>query len=90
MQIKVVWICSFSNPKVREHYDTKVNPVLRYILKKKGHSINLAGDFGIWNSNAINEFEKIKHVDLHIVSPIRYLSKKEVRFEINGIHYYFF
>jgi glycosyltransferase involved in cell wall biosynthesis len=90
MQIKVVWICAFSNPKVREHFTTKINPILRFILKKKGHPVNTSVDYGIWNSNAIKEFEKIKDIDLHIISPIRYLSKKEVRFDINGIHYYFF
>lgn len=90
MQIKVVWICAFSNPHVREHYSTKVNPLLRYILEKKGHKINHGVDFGVWNSNAIKEFEKIKDIDLHIISPIRYLFNKEVRFNINGIHYFFF
>lgn len=90
MQIKVVWICAFSNPKVREHFTTKINPILRFILKKKGHPVNTSVDYGIWNSNAIKEFEKIKDIDLHIISPIRYLSKKEVRFDVNGIHYYFF
>lgn len=90
MQIKVVWICAFSNPKVREHFTTKINPILRFILKKKGHPVNTSVDYGIWNSNAIKEFEKIKDINLHIISPIRYLSKKEVRFDVNGIHYYFF
>lgn len=90
MQIKVVWICAFSNAKVREHFTTKINPILRFILKKKGHPVNTSVDYGIWNSNAIKEFEKIKDIDLHIISPIRYLSKKEVRFDVNGIHYYFF
>lgn len=90
MQIKVVWICAFSNPQVRKHYTIKVNPLLSYILKKRGHPINHGVDYGIWNSNGIKEFEKIKNIDLHIISPIRYLAKKEVRFEINGIQYYFF
>lgn len=90
MQVKVVWICAFSNPQVRKHYSTNVNPLLKYILEKKGHPIDHGVDYGIWNSNAIKEFEKIKDIDLHIISPIRYLAKKEARFEINGIQYYFF
>lgn len=90
MQVKVVWICSFSNPEVREHYTTKANPVLQFLLKIRGRSVDLSTDSAIWNSNAIKEFEKIKSVDLHVITPVRYLTEKEVRFEINGVHYYFF
>lgn len=89
-KIKVVWICSFSNPRVREHYTIKVNPILRYILAKKGQQTGENMDSAIWNTNAITEFEKISEVELHIITPIRYLSKKEVRFSMNGNNYYFF
>ena len=89
-KVKVVWICSFSNPKVRGHYTTKASPILCYLLKKIGRSIDIDSDSGIWNSNAINEFEKINNIDLHIISPIRNLTEKEVRFDINGVHYHFF
>ena len=83
-------ICSFSNPMVRKHYSTKVNPLLRYILAKKGQSTNENIDSAVWNTNAIREFEKMKEVELHVITPVRYLSEKEVEFTINGIHYHFF
>src|SRR5690606_30291125 len=89
-KIKVAMICSFSNPMVRKHYSTKVNPLLRYILAKKGQSTNENIDSAVWNTNAIREFEKIKEVELHVITPVRYLSEKEVEFTINGIHYHFF
>lgn len=89
-KIRVVWICSFSNANVREHYKTKINPVLQYISKKIGRPIDVTSDSAIWNSNALREFEKISGIELHVVTPIRHLSEKEVRFEINGIKYYFF
>ena len=83
-------ICSFSNPMVRKHYSTKVNPLLRYILAKKGQSTNENIDSAIWNTNSIREFEKIEEVELHVITPVRYLSEKEVKFKVNGIHYHFF
>ncbi|QFG53741.1 glycosyltransferase [Chryseobacterium sp.] len=89
-KIKVAMICSFSNPMVRKHYKTKVNPVLRYILNKKGQSTNENVDSAVWNTNAIREFEKIEEVELHVITPVRYLSEKEVQFTINGVHYHFF
>lgn len=89
-KIKVAMICSFSNPMVRKNYKTKVNPVLRYILNKKGQSTNENVDSAVWNTNAIREFEKIEEVELHVITPIRYLSKKEVQFTENGVHYHFF
>lgn len=89
-KIKVVWVCSFSNEEIRKHYSIKINPVLKWILQKRGKMPNFADDTAKWNTNAIKEFEKFTEVDLHIISPIRYLEKKEIRFQLNGIKYYFF
>ncbi len=89
-KIKVVWICSFSNAEVRAYYKTKINPILRKLLKFRGHSTGEGVDSARWNTNAIHEFEKTGDVELHIITPIRYLAKKEVRFRLNGINYYFF
>lgn len=47
-------------------------------------------DSAIWNTNAIEEMEKRDDVELHVICPVRGLAKKEVLYEDNGIHYYFF
>lgn len=47
-------------------------------------------DSAIWNTNAIEEMEKIDDVELHVICGVRGLAKKEVLYEDNGIHYYFF
>ena len=45
-------------------------------------------DLHKWNSNGIAEFEKFDDIELHIVSPHKYLSHTQ-EFDINGVHYHF-
>lgn len=89
-KIKVIWVCSFSNAKVRQYYITNINFILKYLLQKKGQPYKFNDDSAVWNSNAIEEFEKFDDVELHVISPVRYLDGKEKKFEINGVQYYFF
>lgn len=88
-KIKVVWVCSFSNPSTRRRLPIKISLWKRILFRLKGKKLVLS-DTAIWNSNAIKEMEKINDVDLHVICPVRGLGKKEVRYEENNIHYYFF
>lgn len=88
--MKILWICHFSNTKVRSHMNNKVGlveSVVRKFLKKPCHNF----DFAQWNTNAIKEFEKFTDVvELHVISPSYTMQDFESVFEENGIHYYFF
>jgi len=88
--LKVVWICSFSNEKVRSKLPVRVGYLKNIIYRLIGKSIRNGTDSAIWNSNAIDEFKTIKDVELHVICPVRGLSKKEVKFIDEGIHYFFF
>lgn len=89
-KVKVVWVCSFSNPIVRSHYETKVPFLIRLIYKYIKNVSLEAKDSAVWNTNALTEFERYEDVELHVICPVRFLAKNQVRCVINGIHYYFF
>lgn len=89
-KIKVVWVCSFSNPLVRSHYETRAPFLIRLIYKYVKNISLDARDSAVWNTNALTEFENYDDVDLHVICPVRFLTRKQVRCVINGIHYYFF
>lgn len=88
--IKVAWICSFSNPHMRERLNLKPSLMMQIIGKLTGKPFGKLFDTAIWNTNAIEEMEKRDDVELHVICPVRNLSKQEVKYEENGIYYYFF
>ena len=87
--LRIVWLCSFSNGKMRKHLSVKYSWVERMLFRLLGRSVGET-DSAIWNTNAIEEFEKISGVDLHIVCPIRNLSVQYVEYQENSINYHFF
>lgn len=87
--LKIVWLCSLSNEKTRKHLTIKFSWSERILFKILGRTLD-SSDSAIWNTNAIEEFEKIDEVDLHIVSPVRNLSTKYAEYQENGINYHFF
>lgn len=89
-KIKVVWLCALSNAEVRKHYTTKLPFLMRLVYNMMDKSKLKNSDYGNWNTFGIHEFEKFENIELHVINPVRYLTEKEVRFEINGVRYYFF
>ena len=89
-KIRVLWLCSVSNAEMREHYQTKAGPVLQWIYKKFKHTTTDDKDHAQWDTNAIKEIEKRDDVELHVVCPKRFLTKKYVDFEMNGVYYHLF
>ena len=88
-KIKVVWICSVSNPKLRDHLDLGYpfwHKIVKHISGKKRREVVV--DYAQWNSNAIDEFEKIEDVELHVIFAHKLLKKNVQRFIENDIHYY--
>ncbi len=90
-RIKVVWICHLSNSEVRNYLPVKV-PFLERMVRKLFHDPSAENtDFAVWNTNGIREFEQFTdEVELHVVAPCHYLIPENVRFELRGIHYFFF
>lgn len=89
-RMRVLWLCSVSNAEMREHYQTKAGPFMRWIYKRFKHTTTDDKDHAIWDTNAIKEIEKLDDVELHIVCPKRFLSEKYVDFEMNGVYYHLF
>ena len=89
-KLKIVWVCVFSNNEVRKHYCTNVGFLMKMVNKLLRGKTSTAQDYGVWNTYGIAEMEKRNDVELHIVSPIRYLTEKEKHFEINGVYYHYF
>lgn len=47
-------------------------------------------EFAIWNTNGINELKKKPEIELHIVAPLFWISRKGLCYEEDGVHYYFY
>ena len=89
-RLKIVWVCAFSNNEVRRHYRTNVGFLMKMVNKLLNGKTPTAQDYGVWNTHGIAEMEKRDDVELHILSPIRYLAEREKHFEINGVYYHYF
>ena len=89
-KIRVAWVCSFSNERMRAKLPFDTAGCFKTLYKLLGVTFGRGTDSAIWNTNAIEEMEKIDDVELHVICPVRGLAKKEVLYEDNGIHYYFF
>lgn len=87
-RIKIVWLCTFSDEKLRKHLSFPKyywGNLIRRIFKKPFNN-----DFAVWDSNARNEFEKfVDEVELHIIAPHSGISKLH-EFEENGLYYHIF
>ncbi len=89
-KIKVVWIANFSNSEVREHIAYRTHLIEKLLKKLTGRSAILPSDRGQWVTNGIKEFESFDDIELHVIAPVMKLSKRQVSFEIRGVHYIFF
>jgi hypothetical protein len=69
-QIKVAWICHFSNQRVREYLPLSKMRLLNFLNSLFGKNRITHVDFAPWVSNLIKEFEKFSTVELHIISGI--------------------
>lgn len=90
-KLTVVWVCGFSNTMIREKLKIRVG-WLNKQFRKLIHSTPPVSttDYGVWNTNAIHEFEKFENVNLHIIAPCPFLARKTQEFDINGIQYHFY
>lgn len=90
-KLKLVWLCHFSNSTVRSKLhlsNLHLQNFIRELLGKK--KMNNNSDFAPWVTNLINEFERFKDVELHIIAPHKGLKKFTQEFNHNGISYHFY
>lgn len=88
-KIKIIFLCHFSNSMVRSKLNLKSQFLRKLILKVRGIPCMIYDDYAIWVSDYIEEFEKHKECEFHIVSPHCGMIKKYQNFKNNGIFYHF-
>ena len=90
MSVKVVWVTHFSNKEIREKvfFRKRFIEVFFRTLMKRPMSIDM--DYCFWVTKSIKEFEKFKDVEVHIVSPLYGMVKRNQEFDIKGVYYHFF
>ncbi len=89
-KLRVVWVCHFSNEKVRNKLsfsNSWLEIALRILLRKQKSG---ASDFANWISAGIKEFEKFDNVELHVISPHYGMKYKTQEFVLESINYCFF
>lgn len=88
-KLKIAWVCTVSNPEIRENLTFSKN-VIDFLARKIFNKPRHLDDYGQWISNAIEEFKNIKDVEIHVVSLHPHINKKVIEFEKDGIFYHFF
>lgn len=85
---KIVWLCAFSDEKLRAHLNFNKFTCWNLIRRAAGRTYNK--DFAVWNTNAIAEYEKLgNEFEIHVVAPHAGISGL-TEFEDNGIFYHIF
>lgn len=87
---KIVFLCHFSNPEIRESLELKkysFRRILGNLLKKELFHYQ---DFAIWVTDYIVEFEKNNDFEIHIVSPHKGMKQRVTSYERNNVYYHFF
>lgn len=87
---KIVFLCHFSNPQVRERLALKKYTLRNCFYKLRGVSLKEYYDFAVWVSDYILEFEKHKEYEFHIIAPHRGMIKQKQSFVLNNVHYHFY
>ena len=88
-RIRVVWICSVSNAELRSHIDMGLCFFQKtaYKLMRKNYSETIS-DSAHWNTNAIEEFQSIDDVDVHVIFVHSRVRHNVQRFIIGNINFY--
>ena len=78
MKMKVVLLCHFSNPLIRE----------RLLFQEK--TKEKFSDFGKWITNIVNGLKVRNDVELHVIAPHRGMKLTMQEFEADGVSYHFY
>lgn len=86
-KIKVVWLCTFSNYKIRDTIQFSKTYYKYLVSKVLKRPKPIVRDRCVWVTNAIQEFEGYDDVDLTVVFPYWGIKGKLQHFDIKNIHY---
>ena len=75
--IRVVMLCHFSSPFIRE----------KLKLRNEGYKYK---DSATWNSNIINSLKDRSDIELHVIAPHKGMCHATQEFCAENVHYYFF
>jgi glycosyltransferase involved in cell wall biosynthesis len=92
-KMKIVWLCHFSNPRIREHLPLKKKRPLYHLVRKLlglSPKYGQTSDFASWVTNGIEEIKKRNDVELHVICPQTGLKGLTSEFVLDGVHYYFY
>lgn len=88
-KLKVAWVCQVSNPEIRANLTYSRN-IVDMLLRKLLHKPRRLDDYGMWISNAIDEFKDIDDIEVHVISLHSHIDRKVIDFQKDGIFYHFF
>lgn len=86
---KIVFVCHFSNKKIRDILKLKLWTIRNFIFKILRHPKFKYYDFAVWVSDFIEQFEKNNQFEYHILSVHPGMSCRRQDFIINNIRYHF-
>lgn len=90
-KIRIAYICWLSNQKVRSHLKLRDYTLRNIVLRLFHKPESSYSDYGIWNSDFVDEFSKMDEYEFHIISPHNGMIKnKIVEFEEDGINYHIY
>ena len=88
-KLKVAWVCQVSNPEIRANLTYSKN-IIDMVSRKIMHKPRHLDDYGMWITNAIEEFKAFDDIEVHVISLHSHINKKVIDFQKDGIYYHFF
>ena len=88
-KLKVAWVCQVSNPEIRANLTYSKN-IIDLMLRKIMHKPRRLDDYGVWITNAIEEFKHFDDIEVHVISLHSHINKKVIDFQKDGVYYHFF
>ena len=88
-KLKVAWVCQVSNPEIRANLTYSKN-IIDLMLRKIMHKPRHLDDYGMWITNAIEEFKAFDDIEVHVISLHSHINKKVIDFQKDGVYYHFF
>jgi len=89
-KIKVVLICHFSSPQLRERLPLSSNRIYNFFRRRAGLNVLSYKDYANWNVNIINALSQREDIELHVISPHVGLRDWTHEFKCEGVSYYFY
>lgn len=91
-KIKVAYICHYSNDDIHQRLPLTLDLSSRILLALNHLPQNTdVQESAVWNTNAINELKKFSdRIELHVISPYKYLKPSLFEYEKDGIYYHFY